>query len=185
MTTVAFLRGINVGGKHSLPMKDLASMLEGLGCAQVRTYIQSGNAVFEAPATLAARLPQALHAAILKKAGFEAPVVLRSSAQLAAALKANPFLAKGADPEHLHLGFLADKPSAAAIKALDHGRSPGDSFSVLGQELYLHLPNGVARTKLTNAYFDAVLKTVVTQRNWRHEPGREAEGRSPGGGAGP
>src|ERR1700677_3262694 len=109
MQYLALLRGINVGGKHKLPMKDLAALLEGLGCSRVRTYIQSGNAVFEAPAAVAAGLPRGLHAAILKKAGFEAPVVLRSAAQIAAVLKANPFLAKNLDPEHLHVGFLAAK----------------------------------------------------------------------------
>ncbi|HTB22908.1 MAG TPA: DUF1697 domain-containing protein [bacterium] len=167
MSYLALLRGINVGGKHSLPMQDLAAMLESLGCAQVRTYIQSGNAVFEASEPAAAKLPAALQAAILKKAGFEAPVVLRSCAQMAAVLKANPFLAKGADPGHLHVGFMADKPSAAALKALDPGRSPGDAFAVSGWEIYLHFPKGSARTKLTNAYFDSALKTVCTMRNWR------------------
>jgi uncharacterized protein (DUF1697 family) len=167
VTYLALLRGVNVGGKHKLAMKDLAALLEGLGCAKVKTYIQSGNAIFDAPASVVAGLPHTLHAAILKKAGFEAPVVLRSAAQMAAALKANPFLAKGADPDHLHVGFLADKPAASALKALDPARSPGDVFTVLGQEVYFHLPNGVARTKLTNAYFDSTLKTVCTMRNWR------------------
>ncbi|HTA17031.1 MAG TPA: DUF1697 domain-containing protein [bacterium] len=167
MTYVALLRGVNVGGKHKLPMKDLAALLQGLGCANVKTFIQSGNAVFDAPASVAAGLPRGLHAAIVKKAGFEAPVVLRSAAQMASVFQANPFLAKGADPEHLHVGFLADKPAASAFKALDPGRSPGDAFVVLGQEVYFLLPNGVARTKLTNAYFDSALKTVCTMRNWR------------------
>lgn len=167
MRYAVLLRGVNVGGKHKLPMKDLCALLEGLGCARVRTYIQSGNAVFEASAAVAADLPRTLAAAILKKAGFEAPVLLRSVAQLAAVAKANPFLARGVDPEHLHLGFLADKAAAAQVRALDPARSPGDAFLVAGSEVYLHLPNGVARTKLTNAYFDAALKTVCSMRNWR------------------
>jgi uncharacterized protein (DUF1697 family) len=167
MRHLALLRGVNVGGKHKLPMKDLVALLEGLGCSQVRTYIQSGNAVFEAPAAVSAALPRTLAAAILKKAGFEAPVLLRSVAQAAAAVKANPFLARGLGPEHLHVGFLADKPAAALVRALDPARSPGDAFAVVGSEVYLHLPNGVARTKLTNAYFDAALETVCSMRNWR------------------
>jgi uncharacterized protein (DUF1697 family) len=167
VTYLALLRGINVGGKHKLPMKDFSALLESLGCTKVRTYIQSGNAAFEASASVAAGLAGRLHAAVLKKAGFEAPVVLRSAAEMAAVLRSNPFLKKGADPGHLHVGFLADKPAGGALKALDPGRSLGDAFTVLGREVYFHLPNGVARTKLTNAYFDAALKTVCTLRNWR------------------
>src|SRR5665213_320854 len=166
MLYVALLRGVNVGGKHKLPLKDLAALLEGLGCKAVRTYIQSGNAVFEAAPSTVADLPEAFAGSIQKKTGFEAPMVLRSAVQWAALLKVNPFLKKGAAPEHCHVAFLSDKPSPVALKALDPERSPGDRFAVLGREVYFHLPNGVARTKLTNAYFDATLKSVCTMRNW-------------------
>ena len=70
-----------------------------------------------------------------------------------------------ADPLHVYL--LADWPEKTAIQGLDAERSPGDSFVVKGREIYLHLPQGMARTKLTNAYFDSKLKTVSTARNWR------------------
>jgi uncharacterized protein (DUF1697 family) len=63
--------------------------------------------------------------------------------------------------------FLADRPDQAKIAALDPGRSAPDEFSVLGQEIYLHLPNGMGRTKLSNAWFDSKLATVSTCRNWR------------------
>ena len=67
----------------------------------------------------------------------------------------------------LHVMFLADRPSAARVKKLDLDRSPGDRFTVIGREIYLCCPNAIARTKLTNTYFDAVLGTVCTMRNWR------------------
>lgn len=165
MTQIALLRGINVGGNHKLPMQSLRGILERLGCEAVRTYIQSGNAVFEAPAGVAAKLPQALPAAIQKAHGFAPPVVLRSAAQLKAVLKASPF--KGADEDALHFGFLADKPSAAAIATLTPPLAPGEAFKVLGQEIHLHFPHGVAKTKLSNALIDSRLKTVCTVRNRR------------------
>jgi uncharacterized protein (DUF1697 family) len=62
--------------------------------------------------------------------------------------------------------FLADLPDAGAVKYLDPERSVPDAFRVLDQQIYLHLPNGMARTKLTNAYFDSKLSTVSTARNW-------------------
>jgi len=67
----------------------------------------------------------------------------------------------------LNVYFLADMPDPAAVKSLDPERSPGDTFVVKGREVFLHLPNGMARTKLTNAYFDSKLKTVSTARNWK------------------
>src|SRR6185295_3017023 len=94
---VALLRGINVGGKNIVPMADLAALFTEAGCASVRTYIQSGNVIFEAGAEEAADLPAALAARIEKRFGVRAPVVLRSAAELGAAILQNPFLAESED----------------------------------------------------------------------------------------
>jgi uncharacterized protein (DUF1697 family) len=66
----------------------------------------------------------------------------------------------------LYVYFLADKPAASAVKTLDPNRSAPDEFRVHGCEIYLHLPNGMGRSKLTNAYFDSKLSTICTARNW-------------------
>ena len=115
----ALLRGINVGGKNKLPMKDLVAMFERAGCADVRHYIQSGNVVFHATADLATRVPVLLPKAILRNFGLRVPVVLRSAAELLAVAESNPFLARGADPDYCHVLFLADEPSKTASDALD------------------------------------------------------------------
>lgn len=163
-TLIVLLRGINVGGNKKLPMKDLSALLEGLGCAKVRTYIQSGNAVVEAPAALAKSLAVNLEAAIVKKFNFEAPVVLRTATELKAALKAYPY-PKDA-PEKAYIGFLKDKPSAAGLKALDPApKAVGEDFKVIAGDIHFKFPAGVAKTKLTNAWFDSRLKTVCTLRN--------------------
>ncbi len=164
---VALLRGINVGGKNMLPMKDLAALFVGAGCERVQTYIQSGNVILAATPTIARVLPAKIEAAIRKRFGFGAPVVLRDADDLRSIVANNPFVAAGAEPERLHVAFLAHTPSATAVAALDPQRSPGDEFKVRGSEIYLRLPNGAARTKLTNAYFDAKLATTSTVRNWR------------------
>lgn len=164
---VALLRGINVGGKNKLPMTELTAIFEDLGAAHVRTYIQSGNVLFEANARIAAGLPSAVAAAIEERFGYRVPVVLRSASELARALEGNPFLQRGVTSEALHVAFLADTPAAARVAALDPARSAPDTFEVQGREIYLHLPNGVARSKLTNDYFDRTLGTVSTIRNWR------------------
>jgi uncharacterized protein (DUF1697 family) len=163
---VALLRGINVGGKNKLPMKDLVAMFVEAGGADVRTYIQSGNVVFRASPKVAARVPGLVTAAIAERFGFRVPVVLRTADELHEATAHNPFLAAGADPAALHVLFLADAPSAARAAALDPDRSPGDAFALRGRDVYLHCPHGLARTKLTNDYFDRKLATVSTGRNW-------------------
>jgi uncharacterized protein (DUF1697 family) len=161
---LALLRGINVGGKAMLPMKELAAIFAAAGASDVRTYIQSGNVIFTAAkpeATIAAVTVE-----IARIYGYPGRIVLRSVAELRAAYKTNPFAEAGAPAELLHVYFLADVPDPATVKLLDPGRSPGDSFAVQGREIFLHLPQGMARTKLTNAYFDTKLKTVSTARNW-------------------
>jgi uncharacterized protein (DUF1697 family) len=167
MIHIALLRGINVGGRNKLPMKELAAIFTDLGGRDVRTYIQSGNVVFGVDEALAADLPPRVSDAIAARHGLEVPVVLRTAGELSGVLRDNPFLAEATDPRHLGVMFLADEPDEAARNGLDPDRSPGDSFQVRGREIYLHLPNGVARSKLTNAWFDRQLGTICTGRNWR------------------
>lgn len=164
---VALLRGINVGGKRSVPMPALKKLFEKAGCTDVDTYIQSGNVVFGAPVASLAKLAEVLPKQMEKAFGFPMPVVLRSAGDLAKVVSANPFLRPGVAPESLHVAFLRDVPTKAAVAALDPARSPGDSFAVVKGDVFLHLPNGVAKTKLSNAWLDSKLGTVSTVRNWR------------------
>ena len=164
---IALLRAINVGGTKKLLMAELRAMFEAAGCADVRTYIQSGNVVFRGEPVLAARIPELIEAEIAETKGFQVPVVTRTAAELDAVVGSNPFLEAGADPAKLHVGFLAEAPSAARIAELDPDRSPSDAFEVRGREVYLHFPNGTARSKLTVDYFDRTLGTTITIRNWR------------------
>jgi uncharacterized protein (DUF1697 family) len=163
-TRLALLRGINVGGKNKLPMRDLAVMFEDAGCENVRTFIQSGNVIFTAASSVSKGLAGVVASKIEDRFGYKVPVILRTAQQLRDVVSNNPF--PGAE-DILHVMFLADRPSAAKIAALDPKRSAPDAFIVRGQEIYLHLPIGVRDTKLTNAWFDSKLGTVSTGRNWR------------------
>ncbi len=164
---VALLRGINVGGHNLLPMKQLAAIFEAAGCSEVKTYIQSGNVVFRAAPAAAVKLPALLTKAIEKELGLRIPLVLRTGQELEQVARRNPFLAQGVSEDLVQVMFLADAPSATAAGSLDPTRSPPDEFRLIGREIYLHCPNGMARTKLSNAWFDSKLKTVSTSRNWR------------------
>ena len=164
---VALLRGINVGGKNKLPMKELTAIFEGAGGTEVRTYIQSGNVVFRGAATVADGISRAVASEISRRFGYRIPVVRRTADELEKVVKRNPFNKIGADPKRLHVSFLENRPSASAVRGLDPDRSPPDEFVVSGREIFLYCPNGVARTKLTNQYFDSKLRTVSTVRNWK------------------
>jgi uncharacterized protein (DUF1697 family) len=161
---IALLRGINVGGKNKLPMRDLAGLFEDAGCGNVRTFIQSGNVIFTAKASVSEALAGVVASKIEQRFGYRVPVILRTAQQLLDVVSNNPF-----PDEHdmLHVMFLADRPSPAKISALDPNRSAPDAFIVRGREVYLQLPNGIRDTKLTNAWFDSKLSTVSTCRNWR------------------
>ena len=147
-------------------MADLKAVFVDAGCEEVRTYIQSGNVVFRSTRALARRIPNTVTQAVSDRFGFTVPVVTRAVDELRAVRDSNPFLVAGEDPTKLHVAFLANKPAKGEIAALDPDRSPPDEFAVRGHEIFLFCPNGMARTKLTNAYLDSKLMTMSTVRNW-------------------
>jgi len=163
---VALLRGLNVGGNNRLPMKDLAATFSDAGCSGVVTYIQSGNVVFHATLALAARISSIITKELADRFDIRTPVLTRTAAELRQVVQANPFPRATEHPKTLHVAFLAEKPKAAAIAAIDPNRSPPDEVILRAREVYLHCPNGLARTKFTNDYFDSKLTTTSTMRNW-------------------
>lgn len=163
---VALLRGINVGGKHRLPMATLREQFIAAGAEQVETYIQSGNVVFGAPAKQAAALARAVSDALAEQLGFEVPIIVRSHTAFTKLAAAHPFADQGVEPKLMMVALLDRKPSAAKLRALDPNRSPGDLLEVRGQEVYLAFPNGVARSKLDAKWLDRSLDVVGTWRNW-------------------
>jgi uncharacterized protein (DUF1697 family) len=165
--SIALLRGINVGGRNRLPMKDLREIFREIGCEDVRTYIQSGNVVYRPSAPVADSVSTAVSEALVDRFEIQVPVVVRTASELDRIVKANPFLESTPDTHPLHVGFLLERPDPDRVENLDPDRSPPDEFVVAGAEVYLRLPNGVGRSKLTSRYFDTRLRTTITIRNWR------------------
>jgi uncharacterized protein (DUF1697 family) len=163
---VALLRGVNVGGKNMVAMQELVRLFQVAGCRDVSTFIQSGNVVYTAAPALAARIPALIPPAMAKALGFQVPVVVRAARDMAAIAASHPLAAEGRENKSLHVGFLAAAPSPARVASLDPGRSPGDSFKVIGANVYVHFGQGAGSTKLTAPYFDSKLGTTVTLRNW-------------------
>lgn len=165
-TYVALLRGINLGARNKVSMPDLRALFANLGAEDVATYVQSGNVVFRS-ADSPGKLTEAIEKRIRHDLGLDVTVLLRTQRQLAKVFTANPFADDAVDPTKLHVTFLADKPDRARIRKLDPTLAEPDEFRVIGQEVYLHLPNGYGRSKLSNAYFEKQLDVRATTRNWR------------------
>lgn len=165
-TYIALLRGINVGGHGKLPMKDLAQLLKKLGCQCVETYIQSGNAVFRSANADPADLARQLAAAIEKQAGFRPRVLVLDTKVLESAVRANPFAQAEADPARLHLYFLASKPAAPNLDAIEKARSAREQYALKGGVFYLLTPDGAGKSKLA-AKAEKWLGVDATARNWR------------------
>lgn len=161
---LALVRGINVGAAKRLPMAKLVELFEAAGAEAVETYIQSGNVVFEARAAEASRIAERIEKAIVAQCGFTAPLVLRSSLEWEKILVGNPYLAEG--EENLHVVVWKTPVAADRLARLDPARSPPDEFRSGNGCLYLRLPNGVARTKISNAWLDSALGATTTLRNW-------------------
>jgi uncharacterized protein (DUF1697 family) len=160
------LRGVNLSGKNKLPMKQLAEIFAKAGCSGVTTYIQSGNVVFTAPESICTGLAEKVSKQIEKQFGHNPPMVLRSLQQMMDVVRSNPYLQPGMEQKSLHVMFLGKGPTAQEIAKLDPERSPGDEYFVREQEIYMRVKS-MAKTRLTNAYFDAKLGTISTARNWR------------------
>lgn len=166
MTTyVALLRGINVGGHHKLPMQELRDLLGELGCENVKTYIQSGNAVFNSKAGRAS-LGQKIAATIKRDFGYAPGVQLYALADYKAILESNPFSEAVKDPKTLHISFLAETAQAADLKTLDSLRSNGEEFRLTDAAFFLHAPAGIGRSRLA-ARVEKCLGVAGTSRNWR------------------
>ena len=165
-TYIALLRGINVGGKTSLPMKELAAVLEDIGATNVKTYIQSGNVVFQSADAEVEQFAGRLTAEIKRRRGFEPLVLILGFDALEKAIANNPFPEAEAEPRTLHLGFLASAPEHPDLDALDSIRKESERFRLIGSVFYLHAPDGVGRSKLA-ARSEKLLGVPMTDRNWR------------------
>jgi uncharacterized protein (DUF1697 family) len=165
-TYIALFRGINVGGTNVLPMKDLVAVLENIGSQNVKTYIQSGNAVFQNKEENASLLSNKIRAAIKEGHGFEPRVLLLTPEELERAIESNPFPEAESEPKTLHLQFLASMPKNPDLGALESIKSDREQFALRDKVFYLHAPDGIGRSKLA-ANTEKLLGVANTSRNWR------------------
>ena len=165
-TWIALLRGINVGGNNILPMMELKKALESLSLTNVKTYIQSGNIVFNTPSTNAKKLSSKMSSLIEDEHGFRPHIMLLSSQQLQVAVNSNPFTDTVSNPKSLHFYFLNEIPAAPDLSALEEAKSTSESYALKERVFYLDAPDGVGRSKLA-AKVENYLGVEATSRNFR------------------
>ena len=165
-TWIALLRGVNVGGKNILPMAKLRLDLESLKLRNVRTYIQSGNIVFDSAAKTTSPLAKKMAQMIELKYGFRPQLLILRREDLLSAIEANPFQAAVSDPKSLHFFFLAEPACASDREALDKAKKSTEQYKLIDRVFYLYAPEGIARSRLA-ANVDKHLDVVATARNYR------------------
>jgi len=160
---IALIRGINVGGRNSLPMKELVALFQSNGYKNVQTYIQSGNVVFQSHKSLGASDSGNIAKAILDLKGFEPRVMLVNAETLKSAIEENPFPTD--NPKALHFFFLdsqAEEPDLGRLMSLKTG---SERFELGKFGFYLYTPDGLGRSRLASAV-EKALGVTVTARNW-------------------
>jgi uncharacterized protein (DUF1697 family) len=163
---VALLRAVNLASRNRVPMADLRALVEDVGGEDVQTYVQSGNVILRSSRSADA-LGTAIRDEIGRRLGLDIAVLVRTGAQFAKLVSANPFAGPGVDEKTLHVAFLAEAPARARVRELDPAFAAPDLLRVVGREVFLHYPNGYGRTKLTNAALERRLGVAATTRNWR------------------
>jgi uncharacterized protein (DUF1697 family) len=165
---VALLRGINVGRNKRLAMADLRQLLQDLGYIDVITHLNSGNAIFTSPLD-PLTTADAIQQALVRELGVAANVIVRTHAELAAAVAANPLRAVATDPAKQLLGFFSATPDAERVQALALPMGEGaadDQFRIIGKHLYLWCPRGVLDSMFSTVDWDKRLGVATTMRNW-------------------
>lgn len=162
---IALFRGINVGGHHKLPMKELAANLQEISLQDPRTVIQSGNVTFRCTGRSATELAHSIEDAVERAHGFRPPVLVFDEIGFRARLEANPFREAIDVPKSLHLFFCEEVPPDPDLAAIEERRADKERYKLDGDVFYLHAPGGIGRSKLV-ASVERLLGVAATARNW-------------------
>lgn len=168
MTTyIALLRGINVGGNKIIKMLDLKAMFQTLGFENVRTYIQSGNVVFESDEGSESLLTGVIERKIHEVFEFEVSVIIRTLAEMENVIANDPFqLSEPEEFKRWYVTFLPAEPSAEALDKLRTYENGPDKVRFVGREIYILYEVSVSQSPLFKVPFDRILGMTLTARNW-------------------
>lgn len=162
---VALLRGVNVGGAKRVPMADLRSLLEQQGYRDIKTLLNSGNAVFSGFAERPAIHSQRIRSAISEALGVDVPVIVKTAREIAAVIADNPLEAVATDPSRYLIAFARDAKSLSALALLRETAGEGEEFRIGRNAAYMWCANGILESKLAVALLKGLGETGTT-RNW-------------------
>jgi uncharacterized protein (DUF1697 family) len=163
---VALLRGVNVGGNNRVAMAHLRELMHELGYGDVRTHLQSGNAVFTAVGTPPEVAAQEIEGQLARSLGLGVRVLVRTAADLARVVSANPLPDAVAEPSRFLVTFLSAPPDPDLLGALDPADFEPEVFGFGERELYVWCPEGVRTIKLSHAFLERRFGVLATARNW-------------------
>jgi uncharacterized protein (DUF1697 family) len=164
---VALLRGINVGQHKRIAMASLRDLLGDLGHTEVKTHLQSGNAVFTSAAKPVEQVARAIEERIATDTGYDVKVVVRTSDEMASVVDANPLIDSMTDPARMLVAFLSAEPAAERLAGIEPGDYEPEKFAVRDREIYLWCSGGIRDSKIVEVFSDKRLGVDVTARNWR------------------
>jgi uncharacterized protein (DUF1697 family) len=164
---IALLRGINVGKAKQVPMGRLRELMEEWGYEDVVTLLRSGNVVFTGPGGASAKFAEQLAERLREAFGFEIRVVVRSAAELAKIVKANPLAGVADDPSKQLVLFLSDRYAPGTVADLDPADFEPEAFHLAPREIHLWVPGGINDSPIVKALTEKRLGVTVTGRNWR------------------
>lgn len=167
MKYVALLRGINVGGNNMIKMETLRAAFSALGFTNVKSYINSGNLVFETGKADEKQLVKKIHGAIEKEFGFDISVMVRPTSELVDLVKNNPFEGQFENDKYMHVFFLDDELGKEKKELLFAQGSDDELFAVIGRHVLCLLRIHILDSTVGKGFIDKKLKIASTGRNWR------------------
>jgi uncharacterized protein (DUF1697 family) len=165
MRQIVLLRGINLGSRNRIAMRELRELLSAAGHAGARTYLQSGNVVLSSDA-LPEELAREIEGQIAEKLGLRIEALARTRDELAAVVERDPLREVVLDPKRYQVSFLSRELQPEIASELAALATPSERFAAVGRELYAWHPHGVARSKLAVALAGRGLPVTATARNW-------------------
>jgi uncharacterized protein (DUF1697 family) len=166
-TFIALLRAVNLGPHNKVAMADLRGLLDDLGMEDPRTLLQTGNLVFRSDASKTEELERRLETEAKARLGLDTDVFVRTAEEWRKVAQGNPFPEEAeSDPGHLLVFALKEAPGRAAVKALQEAIRGREVVRAKGRHAYVVYPDGIGRSRLTNAVIEKHLGTRGTGRNW-------------------
>lgn len=164
-TFIALLRGINVGGHKKVPMAELRLLLSKLGLENVRTYIQTGNVIFQTNNTNILNIENQIQMAMIDHFGFEVSVLVRTRAQLKTIFDNCPF------PEekktNSYFAILSEVPDKDLVKEASNKIYENEEYAIINDAIYFYCGKGYGNAKFSLNFFERKLKINATSRNYK------------------